>query len=37
VFTGELSSFSRHEAIDLAKRFGGCAHRAFLFPLDVHL
>jgi len=24
VFTGELSSFSREEAIDLAKRFGGC-------------
>lgn len=23
VFTGELSSFSREEAIDLAKRFGG--------------
>jgi replication factor C subunit 1 len=23
VFTGELSSFSRDEAIDLAKRFGG--------------
>ena len=24
VFTGELSSFSREEATDLAKRFGGC-------------
>lgn len=24
VFTGELSAFSRDEAIDLAKRFGGC-------------
>lgn len=24
VFTGELSSFSRDEAVDLAKRFGGC-------------
>jgi replication factor C subunit 1 len=23
VFTGELSAFSREEAIDLAKRFGG--------------
>jgi replication factor C subunit 1 len=23
VFTGELSSFSREEAVDLAKRFGG--------------
>ena len=23
VFTGELESFSRDEAIDLAKRFGG--------------
>ena len=25
VFTGELSSFSRDEAIDLAKRYGGYA------------
>ena len=24
VFTGELSSFSREEAIDIAKRFCGC-------------
>jgi hypothetical protein len=24
VFTGELSSFSRDEASDVAKRFGGC-------------
>ena len=23
VFTGELTSFSREEAVDLAKRFGG--------------
>ncbi|KAJ7444073.1 hypothetical protein B0H11DRAFT_1681714, partial [Mycena galericulata] len=23
VFTGELSSFSRDEAVDIAKRFGG--------------
>lgn len=23
VFTGELSAFSREEAVDLAKRFGG--------------
>ena len=23
VFTGELTSFSRDEAVDLAKRFGG--------------
>jgi replication factor C subunit 1 len=30
VFTGELSSFSRDEAIELAKRYGGCAavHRS---------
>jgi replication factor C subunit 1 len=28
VFTGELSSFSRDEAIDLAKRFGGCVIQA---------
>jgi len=26
VFTGELSSFSRDEAVDLAKRFGGFAY-----------
>jgi replication factor C subunit 1 len=26
VFTGELSSFSRDEAIDLAKRYGGYVH-----------
>src|ERR1700733_5594407 len=30
VFTGELSSFSREEAVDLAKRFGGFV--IFLFP-----
>jgi len=24
VFTGELSAFSRDEAVELAKRFGGC-------------
>jgi replication factor C subunit 1 len=27
VFTGELSSFSREDAIDLAKRFCGCVPR----------
>jgi replication factor C subunit 1 len=27
VFTGELSSFSRDEATDVAKRFGGYVHR----------
>ena len=25
VFTGELSSLSRDEAVELAKRYGGCA------------
>ena len=32
VFTGELSSFSRDEAIDLAKRYGGYVHA--LHPND---
>ena len=27
VFTGELSAFSRDEAVDLAKRFGGYVSR----------
>lgn len=43
VFTGELSSFSREEAIDLAKRFGGYvvvlpfAFLAPFFPFCVYL
>jgi len=38
VFTGELSSFSRDEAIDLAKRFGGCVVGLLAFPLaDAHM
>ena len=39
VFTGELSSFSRDEATDLAKRFGGyeCLPCHSLFNLTIHL
>jgi len=32
VFTGELSSFSRDEAADIAKRFGG--YVSLLLPLE---
>ena len=31
VFTGELSSLSRDEAIELAKRYGGCVRYIYLF------
>jgi replication factor C subunit 1 len=31
VFTGELSSFSREDAIDMAKRFCGCVHPNIIF------
>lgn len=29
VFTGELSAFSRDEAVEIAKRFGGCVSARF--------
>ena len=35
VFTGELSSLSRDEAIELAKRYGGCVPPLPL-PLSPH-
>jgi replication factor C subunit 1 len=30
VFTGELSSISRDEAVDLAKKYGGCVILSFV-------
>ena len=36
VFTGELSAFSRDEAVELAKRFGGCVSFSLPLPLPPH-
>lgn len=36
VFTGELSSFSRDDAIDMAKRFCGCVHHKISVSIPSH-
>lgn len=36
VFTGELSSFSRDDAIDMAKRFCGCEHHKISVSIHSH-